>query len=257
MLQDSRGINRSLFKREVERAREHFIDNREVCLLDWNVRNDARELLETLCVTIKEIMSGNHVQSDSKGAEVQSSRKLLEQANQYFKLIRKTNIELENNQRISQFLDSILIQLEDTLKRFRELTMLGNCAELDKQVFLDYIASAEQFYLLLGTHSTSLFYEKNEIYQKLKSTTYKACCVCGIKCSVADESIELKDALAFKELLVVEDRDLTEWKALMKDDEDKLGAIAQKCFHIESVEYEKKYYHILHIEDPDSDNPME
>ena len=109
---------------------------------------------------IKEIMSGNHVQSDSKGAEVQSSRTLFEQADQYFKQIRKTNIELENNQRISQILDSILIQLKDTLKRFRELTMLGNCAELDKQVFFDYIASAEQFYLLLGTHSTSLFYEK-------------------------------------------------------------------------------------------------
>ena len=32
--QDSRGINRSLFQREVERARDQFIDNREVCLLD-------------------------------------------------------------------------------------------------------------------------------------------------------------------------------------------------------------------------------
>ena len=154
---------------------------------------------------------------------------MLEEANLYFEKIRNTNVELENNQRISQILDSTLVQLEDTLKRFIELTTLGNSTELDKQVSLDRVAASEQFYLLLGAHSTSLFYEKNEIYQKLKSRTYKACCVCGIKSPVADESTELKDALAFKELLVVEDRDLAEWKALMKDDEDELGAFAQKC----------------------------
>ena len=141
---------------------------------------------------------------------------MLENADQYFELIRKTNVELENNKFISQILDSTLIQLEDTLKRFKQLTMAGNCTGLDKQVFIDRIATSKQFYLILGTHSTSLFYEKNEIYQKLKSRTYKACCVCGIKCSVADESTELKDAVAFKELLVVEDKDLDAWKALMK-----------------------------------------
>lgn len=182
---------------------------------------------------------------------------MLKQIQLYFKLIRRTNLELENNKSISQILDSTLIQLEDTLNRFKELTTQGNGTEVDKQIFIDRVAASEQFYLLLGTHSTSLFYEKNEIYQKLKSRTYKACCVCGIKSPVADESTELKDALAFKELLVVEDRDLAEWKALMKDDEDELGAFAQKCFHIARVKYEKKYNHILHIEDPVPDNPME
>ena len=147
--------------------------------------------------------------------------------------------------------------MEDTLKRFRELTTLGNSLKLDKQFFFDRIEASEQFYIFLGTHSTSLFYEKNEMYENLKSRAYKACCVCGIKCSVADVSTELKNAIAFKKLLVVEDRDLAEWKALMKDDEDELGAFAKKCFHIARVRYENKYYHILHIEDPDPDNPME
>ena len=178
---------------------------------------------------MKEIINRNHVQSDSKEPQEQSSGTLLEQADSHFELIRHTNVELENNQRISQILDSTLIQLEDTLQRFRELTTQGNCTELDKQAFFDRISASEQFYLLLGTHSTSLFYEKNEIYQKLKSRIYKACCVCGIKCSVADESTELKDAVAFKELLVVGDRELDEWKALMENDEDEFGAFAQQC----------------------------
>ena len=257
LAEDGREISCLRFNRELDRAQKHFIDNRDVCLMNWKVRDDARELLEKLCITIKKIISRNHVESDSEEAEALSSRMLLEQANLYFEQVRKTNVDLENNQRISQILDSTLVHLQGTLKQFRELTTHGSCTEVDKQVLFDRIVASEQFYLLLGTHSTSLFYEKNEIYQKLKSRTYKACCVCGVKCSVADESTELKDALAFKELLVVEDKDLAEWKALMKDDEDELGAFAQKCFHVASVEYEKKYYHILHIEEPDSDNPME
>ena len=108
--EDGRGINRSLFKREVKRARKHFIDNREVCLLDWKVRDDARELLEKLCLAITEIINGNHDQSPSKEEEAQNSRTLLENADQYFELIRKTNVELENNKFISQILDSTLIQ---------------------------------------------------------------------------------------------------------------------------------------------------
>ena len=188
MGEDGGEINSSLFKREVKKARKYFIDNRQVCLLHWKVRDRARDLLEKLCLTINEIISGNHVQAENKEAEAQSSRTLLEQADLYFELIRKTNVQFENNQPISQILDITLIQLEDTLKRFRKLTSSGNCTELDKQVLFDRIAAAEQFYLLLGSHSTCLFYTKNEVYQKLKSTTYKACCVCGIKCSVADMS---------------------------------------------------------------------
>ena len=114
--QDSREFNCSLFKLEVERAQKYYVDNREVCLLDWQIRDDARELLEKLCVIIKEIISGNHVESACKETEAQSSRTLLEQADLYFDLIRKTNVELENNKRISQILHSILIQLENVLK---------------------------------------------------------------------------------------------------------------------------------------------
>ena len=63
--------------------------------------------------------------------------------------------------------------------------------------------------------------------------------------------------MAFKELLFVEDRDLAEWKALKDDDEDKLGALAQSCFHIAHVEHEERYYHILNVDDPDPSNPLE
>ena len=45
--------------------------------------------------------------------------------------------------------------------------------------------------------------------------------------------------------------------ALKNDDEDERGALAQQCFHIARVEVDKKFYHILHSDDPDPDNPME
>ena len=140
--QGSKKFNCSLFKREVERAQKYYIDNREVCLLDWQVRDDARELLEKLCVIIKEIISGNLVEPNCKEADAQRSRTLFEKADLFFELIRKTNVELENNKRISQILDNILIQLDNTLKRYRELTTQRNSIKLDKQIFFDRIEAA-------------------------------------------------------------------------------------------------------------------
>ena len=76
--QDGSGINSSAFNRELKKARKHFIDNREVCLLDRKVRDDARELLEKLCADIKEIISGNYAKSESKEEGAQISRKVAE-----------------------------------------------------------------------------------------------------------------------------------------------------------------------------------
>ena len=53
------------------------------------------------------------------------------------------------------------------------------------------------------------------------------------------------------------DGELAEWKALKNDDEDELGALAQLWFHIEKVEQDKRYYHLLNVDDPDPDNSME
>ena len=137
------------------------------------------------------------------------------------------------------------------------MSCLSNCTEVDKQLFHDRIDALQQFYLTLGIHSTSLFYEKNKIYENLKTRPYKICCVCGTKNSVIDESTELKDAVAFKELLVVEEEELAEWMGLKTNDYDELGALAQQCFHIARVEVDKKFYHILHVDDPDPDNSIE
>ena len=46
---DDRGINNPSFDREVDRAQKHVVDAREVCLIDWEVRDNAQGLLEKLC----------------------------------------------------------------------------------------------------------------------------------------------------------------------------------------------------------------
>ena len=197
------------------------------------------------------------MECDCKETEAVSCKMLFVQIDQYFQLLRSLNEEVEDGRRISQILDNTLVKLQNALTRFRELSNSGSCTKVDKQIFRDRIDAFKQFYVTMGAHSTSLFYEKNEIYQELKNRPYKICCVCGIKTSIVDKSSELKNAVAFKDLLVVEDEELAEWKALKNDGEDELGELAQQCFHISSVEHEKKYYHLLNIADPDPDNSME
>ena len=197
------------------------------------------------------------MESDSEETEALSYKSLFEKVNLYLRLLRKTNEESESTRRVSQILETTLFALEDMVKRFIEPSFLDKCSEVDKQLTRDRVEAHQKFYLTLGTHSTSLFYEKNQIYQNLKSRLYKVCCVCGTKNPVDNQSSELKNAVAFKELLVVEDEELATWKALKYDGDDELGAVAQQCYHIASVEVDKKYYHILHIDNPDPDNAME
>ena len=166
---DGEGMNNSLFKREADRSQKHFLDPREVCLTDWEVRDMAQELLDKLCVTMKELISGKDVESDCKETEVLTSKTLFEQVDLYFRLLRKTNEDSESKQRISQILDNTLVILEDELNQIRDLRCLDNCTEVDKQLFRDRIDAQYNFYVTLGTHSTSLFYEKNQIYENLKS----------------------------------------------------------------------------------------
>ena len=246
-----------LFNREVEKAQKYSNDARHTCLTDWEIRDKAQDLFEKLCFSLKEIIKGKHVECDCEKKEVYSCETLVKRVDLYFELLSKINQELEGTRRISQILDNTPILLEDVLKRYREICCLSNCTEVDKQLFLGRIGPCQKFYLTLGTHSTSLFYAKNQLYENLKTRFYKICCVCGTKNSVADESTELKDAEAFKELLVVEEEELAEWMGLKSNDHDELGALAQQCFHIVRVEVDKKFYHILHVDDPDPDNSME
>ena len=256
MEDDGRRFNH-LFNIEVKRAQNYSSDARHICLKDWEIRDKAEELLEKLCFSLKELIRGKHVQCDCEKAEVYSCKILVERVNVYLGLLRKINEKSEGTQRISQSLDNTLVLLEDVLIRSKEICCRSNCTEADKQLFLGRIDTFQHFYLTLGTHSTSLFYAKNQLYENLKTRLYKICCVCGTKNSVADESTELKDAEAFKELLVVEEEELAEWMGLKSNDHDELGALAQQCFHIARVEVDKKFYHILHVDDPDPDNSME
>ena len=81
---------------------------------------------------------------------------------------------------------------------------------VDKKDFIETIDDLYNFYMKLGSYGTSLFYERNSVYQELNCRSYRICCVCGIKSPVAAKSNELKDAVAFKGVLVVEDEELEE-----------------------------------------------
>ena len=197
------GINCPSFDCEVDRAQKHAVDGREVCLTDWEVRDKVQELLEKLCVCMKNIISGKHLGSDCKETEELAHKTLFEQVDLYFRLLRKANEESESMKRVSQILEHTLLVLEDIFKRFRLPSCLDNFKEVDKQLIRARIEAHQKFYLTLGTHSTSLFYEKNQIYQNLKGMLYKVCCVCGTKNSIPNKASELKNAVAFRNFLLL------------------------------------------------------
>ena len=109
------------------------------------------------------------MECQGKDFQTLSCETLMEEVDLYFTLLRNTNQMSEDKRQISQILEDTIVKLEIAFNRFREIRNSGNCVKIDKEAFLDRIDACMQFYLTLGTHNTSLFYEKNEIYEKLKS----------------------------------------------------------------------------------------
>ena len=181
-------------------------------------------------MTVKQLISEEH--ADCKcDKEKRICTKLSEQFEHQLKSLKKANRDLQGELQVSQTLSNILFKLECIWKQFEECISLGKSTPLDKQDFIETIDDILYFYKQLGCYGTSLFYERNSVYQGLNSRSYKICCVCGLKTLPPEKPDELKDAVAFKGLLIVEDEELEEWMALMRNDDDELGAQAQECFH--------------------------
>ena len=252
----ARKVDEFSFDAEVKRARKDYLDARNVCIIEWELRSSTEEVLEKLVVTIKKAFTREHTDCHcNKDSPI--CEKLLEPAYHYLESLVHANKNIDGGQQVSQLLDYIQVQVYGTCQRLRGCTLFGKSEEVDEKDVVDCIDDLLNFYLKLGTHDTSLFYEKNRVYEDLKTRHHRICCVCGIRTLLPEKSSGLKDAVSFKELLVVEEEELAEWKALMSDDEDILGALAQKCFHIAEVENDNCYYHILHIDDPNQDNSLE
>ena len=61
--------------------------------------------------------------------------------------------------------------------------------------------------------------------------------------------VGLKDALEFKDLIVMDDDDVERYIALKHNDEDEIGVLAQKCYHIAFAKGDNEYYHILNLDE--------
>ena len=244
-----------IFDSEVQRAQKYFVDAREACLLEWELRDRIVSDVEVLCTSIKAIISGNHGDCDCMQHKPPCTT-YEQHIDRYLKLLRDANRDLENLQPVSQCLESILRSLQNIYESSKDFKS-GLGRKVDKQDMVSSIDDLLQFYTLIGTHSTCLFYEKNEVYEDLKARSYGICCACGIRTPLPEDSGELKDAVAFKELHEVDEDEVVAYEALREGEEDELGTLAQEAFHIEYVESDERYYHLLNIENPKKENLLE
>ena len=230
-LRCSQTVTRShlyIFNTEVKRAQKYFIDAREACLIEWEVRDMTLSKLEKLCTCMKEMVSGNHGVCNCQNQE-SICKTYMAEAERYLKELRDTNRSLEDARPESQCLDNTLLILQNIYRSLMSLSWVKG-TKMDVEDIVVAIDDLLQFYTLVGTHTTSLFYEKNDIYQKLKARSYAICCTCCIRTPLSEDVEELKDALPYKELHAVDEDEVTAYEALKKDEEDKVVHVRRKLF---------------------------
>ena len=84
-----------------------------------------------------------------------------------------------------------------------------------------------------GFNDVKRFYKLYEEYQKLKNTGCKICTVCG--CRRRKPGGKLKDAVHFVHLLQLYKSEVKRFEGLVHSDDDRIGKLAQQCFHIEKL----------------------
>ena len=172
-----------------------------------------------------------------------------------FELVREGNrLEDEWNKYISELVFDTMLGLSKLMDRLTIALNRQACAKEEVNEILGLVKVIKQYYVTYGCHDTKVFFEKNEIYDNLKSRTYRTCCVCGVRRMVPENSSNLKDAVEFKDLLVVEEHELENWLRLKYDNEDEIGAESQECYHIAFAKGEKLYYHILDYDETSISN---
>ena len=150
---------------------------------------------------------------------------------------------------ISQFVAETVFKLAQFKDQLVVALNRETYVEEDVNMILGNVKILYNYYVTYGCHDTKLFFEKIQKYESLKRRSYRVCCVCGIRSMLPENSMDLKDALKFKDLLVLDEDEVENYLGLKNGDDDEIGALAQKCYHIEFAKEDKVYYHILDLDE--------
>ena len=96
-----------------------------------------------------------------------------------------------------------------------------------------------------GFNDVKRFYKMFHEYQRLKNIGCKICTVCGSRRRTPVR--KLKDAKHFLHLLQLTESEVERFEALVHFVGDRIGILAQQCFHIEKIG--DKYYFILDFDE--------
>ncbi|MEO1589606.1 MAG: hypothetical protein AAFS00_20170, partial [Bacteroidota bacterium] len=162
----------------------------------------------------------------------------------YEELIRKTK-----HQTASKVRKEWLIELQQYVGYVERYSSIRGSDEQNKAESLDKVISEwkETFRLTTfsGFNDVKRFYRMYEEYEKLKNMGCKICTVCG--CRRRTSAGGLKDAVNSVHLLQLSESEVERFEGLVHSDDDRIGKLAQQCFHIEKLG--ENYYYILDLDE--------
>ena len=114
-----------------------------------------------------------------------------------------------------------------------------------RQELLEKMVSIIRNVEMSGAVTAEDFYTMYDNYVSLKERTCKICTVCGVRRPVN----RLNDALAYFDLLKATSDQTDIFNSLVDDkiEDDRMGRLAQRCFHIENLN--GQLYHFLDFDE--------
>ena len=242
------------FLSEVKICRKSKTNSRDAsiaCGMEWELRMSTLNPVDQICQYLEHMCKGHVVPiCECNNSQSRICDTVCENLVRFFEMVR---IQNSRDTEGFEYISDLVFDTVFKLAQFKDqliVALNSPCyVEEDLRMILGNVRVLFEYYVTYGCHDTKLFFEKNSKYESLKKRRYRICCVCGIRTMLPENGEGLKDALELKDLIVVDDDDVERYLALKHDDEDEIGALAQKCFHIAFAKRDNEYYHILDLDE--------
>ena len=148
----------------------------------------------------------------------------------------KTKIENQSPSQVRKQWHSEILKYEQYVEKVTEIraSSTQNKAESIAQVICEWKETL-RLTSFCGFNDVKRFYKMFQEYQRLQNIGCKICTVCGSRRRTPVR--KLKDAKEFLHLLQLTESEVERFEALVHFVGDRIGKLAQQCFHIEKIGY--------------------
>ena len=196
------------------------------------LRRSIEDMLKSIDLFIRHPQLGEHLEAYNCDNPI-SFDELKQKADDFSEVEPNKKLILEIN------------QYKNYLNQYTKIRQIGKDTEQNLNILVSKWKETLRCSKFCGYNDINKFYERYDEFRGIRDAKCRVCTICGGR--TRRDGVKFQDCIEFLYLLQVTDAEVEDYEALVKDETDEIGRLAQHVFHIKKVG--EKYYHFLDLDE--------